>query len=133
MKLSEIELPQNRNFGLFFAVVFAFACGYFFNDSVKISAWVSGTLAVAFAVIALTKSKLLLPLNKLWMRFGLLLGMILSPIVLGLIFFSIFTPIGFLMRITGRDELRLKTQNAESYWKMREPSRPSAKPFKNQF
>ena len=74
----------------------------------------------------------LLPLNKLWMQFGLLLGMIVSPIILGLIFFGLFTPIAMLMRISGRDELRLKLTEKASHWISRgEPIKSES--FKQQF
>ena len=133
MKLSGIELPSNRKFGLFFAAIFVLASGYFFKEGSQSIAWVFGGIAVIFSFVALTKSELLLPLNKLWMRFGLLLGMIVSPIVFGVIFFVLFTPVGMLMRLFGCDELRLKAKSATSYWKLRNPSGPSADSFKNQF
>ena len=133
MKLSEVQLPSNRKFGIFFTFVFATTATYFFwEGSTQVSA-ILGVLAALFSLVTIIKSELLLPLNKLWMRFGLLLGMIVNPIVLGLIFFLIFTPISFLMRLFGRDELRLKVKKADSYWKMREPSGPSAESFKHQF
>ena len=133
MTLSDIELPSNRKFGLFFTAVFAIAVGYFFYEGASGLAWVFFALAIVFFVVTLTKSELLLPLNKCWMRFGLLLGMIVSPIVMGVIFFALFTPIGFLMRLFGRDELRLKPKSHASYWKVRNPIRPSVDSFKHQF
>jgi len=133
MKLSEVQLPSNRKFGIFFTFVFVTTATYFFwEGSTQVSA-ILGVLAALFSLVTIIKSELLLPLNKLWMRFGLLLGMIVNPIVLGLIFFLIFTPISFLMRLFGRDELRLKVKKADSYWKMREPNGPSAESFKHQF
>ena len=72
--------------------------------------------SAVFVVVTIVKADILLPLNKLWMRFGLLLGMIVSPIVLGLIFFGMFTPIAVLMRMSGRDQLRLKFNNKASHW-----------------
>lgn len=133
MKFSDLELPSNRNFGLFFAAVLAIAFTYFFNEKANTVAWICFGLASIFATLAVTKAEVLLPLNKLWMQFGLLLGMVVSPIILGLIFFIMFTPLGLLMRLFGRDELRLKSKNAASYWKVREPSVPSSESFKNQF
>jgi hypothetical protein len=67
------------------------------------------------------------------MSFGLMLGKISSPIVLGFIFFGIFTPVGIFMRILGRDELRLKMKSQKSYWKMREADPFNSDTFKNQF
>ena len=88
--------------------------------------------ALIFLLVTLVKSDALLPLNKLWMRFGLLLGMIVSPIVLGIIFFGLFTPIAILMRLSGRDELRLKFNQKASHWILRgEPIKSES--FKHQF
>ena len=78
------------------------------------------------------KSDALLPLNKLWMYFGILLGMIVSPIVLGIVFFGLFTPIAMFMRLSGRDELRLKLTQKASHWISRsEPIKSES--FKHQF
>jgi len=88
---------------------------------------------VMFILTALLKADLLLPLNKLWMRFGMLLGMVISPIVLGIIFFGLFTPISIMMKIFGRDELRLKLGVRASHWKEKESPIPPAESFKNQF
>ena len=132
MKFSEVELPSNRKFGFFFTLVFAVAAAYFFY-SIKLT-WAYAFIAAAliFLVITLVKSDALLPLNKLWMRFGLLLGMIVSPIVLGVIFFGLFTPIAILMRLSGRDELRLKFSQKASHWISRnEPIKSDS--FKHQF
>ena len=88
--------------------------------------------ALLFLLITLIKSDALLPLNRLWMRFGLLLGMIVRPIVLGIIFFGLFAPIAVLMRLIGRDELRLKFHQKQSHWITRnEPIK--AESFKDQF
>ena len=132
MKLSEVELPSNKKFGFFFTLVFALVAGYFyFSDS---WAWVYpfSTVAVILFTVSIFKADILLPLNKLWIRLGLLLGMIVSPVVLGIIFFGLFTPIAFLMRISGRDELRLKFKNKASHWISRsEPIHEDS--FKHQF
>jgi hypothetical protein len=133
MKFSEVELPSNRKFGFFFTVVFVAAGLYFlYGQSISASYALFG-LAALFSVVTLIKSELLLPLNKLWMRLGLLLGMVVSPIVLGIIFFALFTPTSLLMRLFGRDELRLKLKSRHSYWKHKETSTASADAFKRQF
>ena len=108
MQLAEIELPSNRKFGFFFTSVFAAAAAYFYYVANIGWAYVFGGASWIFLLITLLKSDTLLPLNKLWMRFGLVLGMIVSPIVFGIIFFGLFTPVAMLMRFRGRDELRLK-------------------------
>lgn len=74
---------------------------------------------MVFFLVTLFKAEILRPLNKLWMNFGLVLGMIVSPIVMGAIFFIIFTPIGILMRLFGRDELLLQFKTKASYWTKR--------------
>ena len=132
MKFSEIELPSNKKFGFFFTLVFAIATGYFYMNASFTWAYVFAATVVMFFTVTVVKADFLLPLNKLWMRFGLLLGMIVSPIVLGIIFFGLFTPIALLMRLSGRDELRLKFKSKTSHWISR--SEPiQANSFKNQF
>jgi len=132
MKFSEIELPSNRKFGFFFTFVFAVAAAYFHNSANMTWAYIFIAASLIFLVITLVKDEVLLPLNKLWMRLGLLLGMIVSPIVLGIIFFGLFTPIAFFMRLSGRDELRLKFSKKASHWISRsEPIKSES--FKYQF
>ena len=132
MKFSEIELPSNRKFGFFFTFVFAAVAAYFYYSTNVSWAYVFVAAALAFLLVTLINSDALLPLNKLWMRFGLLLGMIVSPIVLGVIFFGLFTPIAMLMRRSGRDELRLKFTQKTSHWISREEPIKSEL-FKHQF
>lgn len=132
MKFSEIELPSNRKFGSFFTFVFAVATAYSVYVASIGLAYTFSAAASIFLLITLTKSDALLPLNKLWMRFGFLLGMIVSPVVLGIIFFGLFTPVALLMRLSGRDELRLKFTQKASHWISRnEPIKSES--FKNQF
>ena len=132
MKFSEIELPSNRKFGFFFTFVFAVAAAYCYYSANLTWAYLFIAVALIFLLITMTKSDALLPLNKMWMRFGLLLGMIVSPIVLGIIFFGVFTPIAILMRLSGRDELRLQFTQRTSHWISRgEPIK--SKSFKQQF
>ena len=132
MKFSEIELPSNRKFGLFFTFVFVVAAAYFYYSANLSWAYVFIAAASVFLFITLINSDALLPLNKLWMRFGILLGMIVSPIVVGIIFFGLFTPIAMLMRLSGRDELRLNFTQKSSHWISRgEPIKSET--FKNQF
>ena len=90
-------------------------------------------LATIFFILTVLRSDLLLPLNKLWMRLGLVLGLIISPIVLGIIYFGLFTPIALLMRLFSRDELRLKLLPRSSFWRIRKNSKQIVESFKNQF
>ncbi len=132
MKILEIELPSNRKFGFFFTFVFAVAAAYFFYYVNITWAYVFVVTSSTFMVITLVKSDALMPLNYLWMRFGFLLGMIVSPVVLGIIFFGLFTPIATLMRLCGRDELRLKFSQKASHWISRNKLIKSDS-FKHQF
>lgn len=132
MKFSEIELPSNRSFGFFFTFVFAVAATYFFYSVNMTWAYAFIAASATFFIITWVKDDALLPLNKLWMRFGLLLGMIVSPIVLGIIFFGMFAPIALLMRLSGRDELRLRFKKKATHWISRtDPIKSES--FKNQF
>jgi len=132
MNVDNFNLPSNRKFGVFFTFVFAVTAAYFYYTENITWAYAFITISLSFLIITLVKSDVLLPLNKLWMRLGLLLGMIVSPIVLGIIFFGLFTPIAILMRVSGRDELKLKFNKKSSYWIARsEPINSSS--FKNQF
>jgi len=121
MKTSELQLPTNKKFGSFFAAVFLVAATYFYINNASSS--VVSTLSVvglSFLVATLVNPDVLLPLNKLWMRFGLLLGMIISPIVMGIIFFGLFTPMSLTMRLFRRDELRLRFKNKKTHWILRD-------------
>ena len=132
MAFLEIELPSNRKFGFFFTFIFSVAAAYFYYSANISWAFVFIVAAVIFLIVTFVKSDALLPINKLWMRFGLILGMIVSPIVLGLIFFGMFTPIAILMRLSGRDELKLKFTQKSSHWISRAEQTKSVT-FKNQF
>lgn len=133
MNFDDVTLPSNRKFGFFFSVIFLAACVYFYIVDVFSAVYVFAFLSACFFFVTTFKSDALLPLNKAWMRFGLLLGMIVSPIVLGLIFFGLFTPLAFFMRISGRDELRLKFTQKNSHWINRTAQSEQADSFKHQF
>ena len=132
MKFSKNDLPSNKKFGFFFTFVFAVTAVYFFYSVNMALVYTFITISLSFLVITLVKSDILLPLNKLWMRLGVLLSMIMSPIVLGIIFFGLFTPIALIMKVTGRDELRLKLNKNKSYWVTR-IEQINSNSFKNQF
>lgn len=132
MKFSEIDLPSNRKFGFTFTSVFAIAAIYFYYSTNASWAYVFIAAASTFLLVTLIKSDAFQPLNVLWMRFGLLLGLIVSPIVLGIIFYCFLTPIALLMRLSGRDELKLKFTQKESHWVSR-TEKIKSESFKNQF
>ena len=132
MKFSNIPLPSNKKFGFFFTCIFFIGAGYSYINNYFGWGYIFVAIAVIFFCFSIFNPGALLPLNKLWMRFGSLLGMVVSPILLGIIFFGIFTPISFLMRLSGRDELLLKLNNASSHWIVRE-GKIQASSFKKQF
>lgn len=127
------DLPSNKKFGFFFTAIFFISAIYFFYQGKEAVYLFLGFIGFIFFLITIIKDSLLLSLNKLWMRFGVILGMIVSPIVLAILFFIIFTPIAIGMRIFRRDELRLRSRNTESYWKLRDQVNLAATSFKQQF
>ena len=133
MQFEEIILPSNKKFGFFFTVVFTCIAAFSLYKGEVFGAVIFVAVGFCFLMLSLLYSDLLLPLNKLWMRFGLVLGMVMTPFILGLLYFGIFTPVGLLMRIAGRDELRLKLSLRSSHWKNRRPGELTSDSFKNQF
>ena len=117
MDISNLKLPSNRKFGFFFTIVFFIMGFYFFSKNNAYALTISFIVSVLFLLITILNADLLLPLNKLWMSFGLLLGNIVNPIILGIIFFLLFTPISLMMKLFGRDELKLKNSSHSTYWK----------------
>ena len=131
-KIKDIDLPSNHKFGYFFTFVFLIASIYFYIRHVNLFFYIFFTTSIIFFFITLIAADILKPLNKLWMIFGLILGKIISPIVMGVIFFIIFTPIGVIMRLFGRDELRLSLKYKDTYWIKRNQNIQSNS-FRNQF
>ena len=117
MNIDNIKLPSNKKFGFLFTIIFFLIGSYFYIKEFSQIFFLSFATSFIFGIITILKPSILLPLNKLWMRFGLLIGTIVSPIVLGIIFFVIFTPVSIIMKIIGRDELLIKFKKKESYWK----------------
>jgi saxitoxin biosynthesis operon SxtJ-like protein len=123
---------SDRSFGLVFAVVFSIiACWPFlYWGSPR---WWALAVAAAFAVVALVRPQLLRSLNRMWMALGRLLHKIVSPLVMGIIFFATVTPTGWIMRLRGKDLLSLKLRpDQKSYWIRRDPAQPETE-MKNQF
>ena len=133
MKFSEIKLPSNRKFGTFFCLIFLLTGTiFFFSGSLGYSLTSFGVASI-FLALTLIKPNFLLPLNRLWMGLGLILGTVIGPIVLGFIFYGLFTPIAIFMRLIGRDELNLRNKSLRSYWKAKYSGQISDNSFKNQF
>ena len=127
--MDDIKIGSNRSFGIVFFIVFLLIAIYPLINGGQIRLW-SFTISIVFLVLGLGNSKILNPLNKLWFRFGIFLGKIISPFVMGVIFFLVVTPIGLFMRLLNKDLLNLKFNNKRSYWI--EKTEPKSK-MKNQF
>ncbi|PCK08158.1 MAG: hypothetical protein COA42_10575 [Alteromonadaceae bacterium] len=128
----EVKMGSERSFGWVFAAVFAIIAGLAYYKSGKILYWSVG-VAVVLGVITLIKPSLFKPFNFVWFKFGMLLGHIIAPLVMMLIFFLVVTPIGLLMRLFGKDPLRLKRKaDQNTYWITRPPE-SSDSSMKNQF
>ena len=127
--MGDVKISSNRSFGIVFFVVFLIIALLPLINEENLRIW-SLIISLIFLILGLINSKILSPLNKIWFKFGLLLGKIISPMVMGLIFFFVVTPIGILMRILKKDLLNLKMNNNKSYWI--EKSEPKSK-MKNQF
>ena len=130
---NELQPGSDRTFGIVFAVVFGLVSSYLLISGKHYHLSIGG-LSVAFLATALIMPRLLRPLNRLWFKIGLLLHKIISPLVMGLIFFSTVVPTGLLMRLFGKRPLALKFDpSVKSYWIERGPAEPSPESMKNQF
>ena len=105
----------NRNFGLTFFIVFLIVSIWPLLYSEQIRIW-SLIVGFIFLILGLVNSKILTPLNKIWFKFGIILGKLVSPVVMGIVFFFVVTPISIIMKIFGKDLLNLKYNNQKSYW-----------------
>ena len=113
--MDDVKISSNRSFGIVFFIVFLLIALYPLIYSEEIRIW-SVIISIIFLVLGLLKSKILTPLNKLWFKFGILLGKVISPLIMGIIFFLVVTPIGLIMRLLGKDLLNLKFSDTKSYW-----------------
>ena len=129
MKNNEIKISSNKSFGVVFFIVF-FLFGIWpalkGND---VRYW-SIFLSLIFLILGLLNSKLLSPLNRLWFKFGIILGNFIAPIIMGLVFFLVVTPIGLIMKLLGKDLINLKKNNDKTYWIEKKEIKTS---MKNQF
>ena len=119
MKQKEIKISSNKSFGLVFFVIFIIIALWPILNDGNIRIW-SIIVSIIFLILGLLNSKILTPFNKLWMRLGALLGIIVSPIVMGVVYFGIITPIGLIMKLFGKDVLNLKLdKNKKTYWTLK--------------
>jgi len=111
----KIRISSNRSFGIVFFTVFFIVSIYPIFKSGDLRIW-SLIISIIFLILGLSNSKILTPLNKIWFKFGVLLGNIVSPIVMGIVFFIVVTPISLIMKSLGKDVLNLKKNTNKSYW-----------------
>ena len=124
-----IKISSNRSFGIVFFVVFLIVALWPLKNNLDIRIW-SLIISFIFLILGIFNSKLLSPLNKIWFKFGILLGRIISPIVMGIIFFTVVTPTAIILKIFKKDVLSLKKNKSNSYWKKKTDYKTS---MKNQF
>lgn len=128
------QLPSNKKFGLLFSAIFLALSVYFFlKQGANLTVSSFFLLSLLFLIASFLHENLLNPLNKAWFMLGLALGKVVSPIVLGIIFFGLLTPIALVARLLGRDELKLKRPDVESYWVEPVGANSDSESFKNQF
>tara|TARA_B100001175_G_scaffold151142_1_gene128089 strand:+ start:233 stop:616 length:384 start_codon:yes stop_codon:yes gene_type:complete len=127
--MKDIKISSNRSFGIVFFVVFFIIAVYPIFKGGDLRTW-SIVISLIFLVLGILNSKLLLPLNKIWFKFGLFLGKLVSPIVMGIIFFLVVTPIGLFMKLLGKDLINLKLNKKNTYWVEKEEQKSK---MKNQF
>lgn len=128
-----VQGSSDRSFGLVFAAVFAIIGLWPLIGDGAVRIW-SLAVSLVFLALALLRPMVLAPLNRLWTRFGLLLHHIVNPIIMGLLFYLVVTPTGLVMRMLGKDLLRLRFDpQAKSYWIERQPPGPAPETMKDQF
>ena len=120
MEKVSVKISSNRSFGLLFFIVFLAISLWPLKSQEDLRLW-AFILALIFFVLGILNFKFLTPLNKLWMKFGIFLGSIISPFVMGVVFFMVVTPVGLIMRFLGKDLLRIKKSKfVSTYWISRE-------------
>ncbi len=130
MKNSKISMSSNKSFGIVFFIFF-FILGIWPSINGNQINYILLILGFIFLILGLFNSKILTPLNFVWCKLGIYLGIIISPIIMGIIFFLIVTPIGVFMRLMGKDLIRnKKNKSFKTYWIERQKEKSS---MKNQF
>ena len=129
MNQNDVKIGSNKSFGIVFFIVFLLISLYPLTNHENIRIW-SLIISLIFLILGLLNSKILNPFNKLWFKFGIILGRIISPIIMSIIFFLVVTPIALIMKLLKKDLLNLKFNKTNTYWI--EKSGPKSK-MKNQF
>ena len=115
MNSNNIKISSNRSFGILFFIVFLIIGIWPLLNQNEIRIW-SLSISIIFLVLGIFNSKILYPLNKVWFKFGIILGNIISPFVMGIIFFFVVTPTSIIMKLLGKDLINLKKNNKKTYW-----------------
>jgi hypothetical protein len=132
-RAEENQGPSDRSFGFVFAAFFALIGVRPLLSRQPVRPWALG-LGAAFLIVALARPAMLAPLNRFWLRVGLVIERVVSPVALGILFFLTFAPVGFLMRCTGKNPLSLGfDRDAQSYWIYRHPPGPPPNTMLRQF
>lgn len=126
--MDEIKITSNKSFGIVFFIFFIAVAFYPLINNEEYRLWAL-IISLIFLILGLINSSFLTPLNLLWFKFGMLLGRIVSPIIMGLVFFGVVTPTGLIMKLFKKDLLRLKRNEKKSYW----IERKTKSEMKNQF
>ena len=127
---NNIKIPSNRSFGLVFFGFFLIISAWPLIQGEELRTW-SLFISIIFLLLGLFNSKILTPLNKAWLKFGIFLGNFIAPIVMGIVFFFVVTPTGLIMRFLGKNLLMLKKdKNINTYWIKKNKYKTS---MKNQF
>ena len=129
MKNNDIKIGSNKSFGIVFFIVFLIIALYPMLKGQDLRLW-SLIISLIFLILGIVNSTVLTPLNKIWFKFGILLGNIISPIVMAIVFFVVVTPTGIIMKILRKDLIGLKKNNKNTYWIEKKAKMTS---MKNQF
>ena len=129
MKNSKIKIGSNKSFGIVFFTVFLIIAIWPLLNGYEIRYW-SLIISIVFLLLGILNSKILTPLNKIWFKIGILLGNVISPIVMSIIFFLVVTPTSLIMKLFGKDILGIKKNRSKSYWIEKSGSKSK---MKNQF
>lgn len=128
------NLPSNRKFGYLFASIFLMIAVYgLIKNGLSVTFYFTLLVGLFFIILSIKNSEVLTPINKAWFLLGQTMGKVVSPIVLGIIFFILITPIGLIAKLLGRDELKLKRPKCQTYWVDPVGSNSDSESFKNQF
>ena len=132
-KEEEVKVSSERSFGIVFTLVFL-AVGVWVVSEGQSKGWLFFVSATLFLVIAIARPSILGPLNRTWAKFGLLLGQVFNPLLLGVVFFLVVFPIAVVLRLCGKDSLHLKSKpDLKSYWIDRSPAGPKFGSMTKQF